>query len=282
MVTETRPARIAHELIALGLVALSIYILISLVSRDVGREPNLGGPLGAGLARTLEWVFGFQAYVFAGLMASLGWAAWAATPTRTLMRESAGGLLLLVSLSVAAGLSTIPGGIAGAAIAAALRARLDFSGGYLVVLLTVVGALALIAGRAPTELASLFANLARKRPRAFVQTEPFIESSKHRSAAAPDATSGFSSPLKDGFTGTFPVEATAAHLVEPQLRSIKAASNYKLPHLSCWMIRPWSMRNSMKRLFSKARVCWNKNSAASVCRGRLSRCNRDRSLPCTN
>jgi DNA segregation ATPase FtsK/SpoIIIE, S-DNA-T family len=235
IVTETRPARIAHELIALGLVALSIYILISLVSRDVGREPNLGGPLGAGLARMLEWVFGFQAYVLAGLMASLSWAAWAATPTRTLVRESAGGLLLLVSLSVAAGLSTIPGmapgGIAGGAIAAALRARLDFGGGYLVVLLTVVGALALIAGRAPTELASLFANLARKRPRAFVQTEPLIESSKHRSAATPDATSGFSSPLKDAFTGTFPVETTASHIVEPQLRSTKAASNYKLPPL---------------------------------------------------
>jgi hypothetical protein len=76
VVEDARRSRIAHELTALGLVAFSVYTTISLVSRDAGRDPNLGGQLGAALAQTLEWAFGFQAYVLAGLVACLGRPVW--------------------------------------------------------------------------------------------------------------------------------------------------------------------------------------------------------------
>jgi S-DNA-T family DNA segregation ATPase FtsK/SpoIIIE len=233
VLTEARPSRVAHELTALGLVAFSIYIVISLVSRDAGREPNLGGPLGADLAQTLERVFGFQAYLFAGLIACLGWPAWAGTPTRTLVRESAGGALLVISLSVAAGFYSVPGmtpgGIAGAAIAGALRARLDFGGGYLVVLLTIVGALALIAGRAPTEVAASLADLVRKRTRRSVETEPHSNSSIHTGGS--DSTTVFTASVNDTSAAARPIEAPAAHMFESNLRYPKAASNYQLPSL---------------------------------------------------
>src|SRR5207245_813096 len=71
---------------------------------------------------------------------------------------AAGGTILLVALCIAAGFCDIPGvtagGVAGLAIATTLHAYLDFGGGYLVVILTIVGGLALMAGRPPTELAA--------------------------------------------------------------------------------------------------------------------------------
>jgi hypothetical protein len=51
----------ALEFAALGLWALAVYTVLSLASHDIGREPNLGGPLGGALARTLERAFGHVA-----------------------------------------------------------------------------------------------------------------------------------------------------------------------------------------------------------------------------
>src|SRR5712691_2454565 len=156
--------RVARELAALGLWALAFYALLSLVSHDARFDPNFGGALGDGLVRNLERTFGYQAYALVPLLACLGRAVWAATPIRLLLRYTAGGMILLVALSTAGGLCNIPavspGGATGAMIAAALPG--NFSGANLIVLLAIVGALALLAGRAPTEIAvSLNAALAR-------------------------------------------------------------------------------------------------------------------------
>jgi len=156
--------RVLRELTALGLWALAFYALLSLVSHDARFDPNFGGALGDGLARNLERTFGYQAYALLPLLACLGRSVWAVTPIRLLLRYTAGGAILLVALSTAGGLCNIPavspGGATGAMIAAALPG--NFSGANLIVLLAIVGALALLAGRAPTEIAvSLNAALAR-------------------------------------------------------------------------------------------------------------------------
>jgi S-DNA-T family DNA segregation ATPase FtsK/SpoIIIE len=157
----------ACELAALGLWALAFYALLSLVSHDARCDPNFGGALGDGLARTLERTCGYQAYALVPLLACLGLAVWAATPIRLLLRYTAGGAILLVALSTAGGVYKIPmvsrGGATGAMIAAALPG--NFSGANLIVLLAIVGALALLAGRAPNEIAvRRNAAFARSRP----------------------------------------------------------------------------------------------------------------------
>jgi hypothetical protein len=147
--------RVAREFAALGLWALAFYALLSLVSHDARYAPNLGGPLGDGLARTLERTFGYQAYALVPLLACLGRAVWAATSIRLLLRYTAGGAILLIALSTAGRVYKIPmvspGGATGAMIAAALPG--NFSGAHLIVLLAIVGALALLARQAPTEIA---------------------------------------------------------------------------------------------------------------------------------
>ena len=166
---EERWRRVAREFAALGLWALAVYTILSLVSHDARCEPNLGGALGDALARTLEQGFGYLAYVLALLLACLGRSVWAAAPIRMLVRYTAGGLILLVALSTAGGLCNIPvvspGGATGVMIATALPAYLNFSGADLIVLLAIVGALALLAGHEPTEVAaSLNTPVARSRP----------------------------------------------------------------------------------------------------------------------
>jgi DNA segregation ATPase FtsK/SpoIIIE, S-DNA-T family len=157
--------KLGRELAGLGVIALAAYSFLSLVSKDTGREPNLGGPLGAGLAELFENVFGYQAYVLTALIGWFGQRIWAGRRLRSLVREAVGGAMLLIALSAASGLCDIPrvtaGGVAGAAIAGSLHAYLDFAGGYLVILLVIVAGLTIIAGRAPTELAGRVARAAR-------------------------------------------------------------------------------------------------------------------------
>ena len=147
--------RVAREFAALGLWALAFYALLSLVSHDARYAPNLGGALGDGLARTLERTFGYQAYALVPLLACLGRAVWAATSIRLLLRYTAGGAILLIALSTAGRVYKIPmvspGGATGSMIAAALPG--NFSGANLIVLLAIVGALALLARRVPTQIA---------------------------------------------------------------------------------------------------------------------------------
>jgi DNA segregation ATPase FtsK/SpoIIIE, S-DNA-T family len=233
-VLEDARRGVAHELTALGLVVFSVYTLISLVSRDAGHDPNLGGPLGADLALILERAFGFQAYLLAGLVACLGKPVWAGTPVRTLARASAGGAILLLSLCVAAGFYEIPGmkpgGIAGAAIAGALHSWLDFAGGYLIVLLTIAIAVALMAGRAPTELAAAFADEARKCARHNAETAPQSGLLELRNAGS-DSSSRFWTSSNGSFTQARSVEVPPGSLIGSYPGSAKTESNYLLPPL---------------------------------------------------
>ncbi|MBV8771339.1 MAG: DNA translocase FtsK [Deltaproteobacteria bacterium] len=120
--------------------------------------------------------------------------------------------------------------MAGAAIAGALRVRLDLGGGYLVVLLTIVGSLALIAGRAPTEVAVSLADLRRKRARRGAEAEPPGDSSG-RADTRLDTAAISLAPIYDIPNLVRSVELTAASSVESHPWSVKTASNYKLPPL---------------------------------------------------
>jgi DNA segregation ATPase FtsK/SpoIIIE, S-DNA-T family len=166
---EERSSRIARELSALGLIALALYGLLSLASLDAGRQPNLGGPFGAELAEFLNYSFGYQSYFIVVLVVLLARRIWMDQAGYPLLREAAGGAVLLIALSAAGGFLEIPqvavGGALGAAMAAALGAYLNVGGGYIVVVLAMVGGLALMAGRAPTDLAVSFAHAARLRRR---------------------------------------------------------------------------------------------------------------------
>ncbi|MBV9500563.1 MAG: DNA translocase FtsK [Acidobacteriaceae bacterium] len=142
----------AREFAALGLWALAVYTVLSLVSRDTGREPNLGGPLGNALAAVLEYAFGHAAYFLVLFLVWWGHCIWSATRIRAVMRYVAAGLILLLALSTVLGKSLAPpGDETGSVIAAVLPA--DFNLSSVVVLLVIVGTVGLLAKRGPREIA---------------------------------------------------------------------------------------------------------------------------------
>ncbi|MGH8012403.1 MAG: DNA translocase FtsK 4TM domain-containing protein [Candidatus Binataceae bacterium] len=158
--TPGRDGRIARELGALMLIAVAVFALLSLLSFDLGYHRNLGGKLGAFIASRLTLCFGYQSYVAAVAIGLLGQRIWTAVKRRQLGREMAGGLIVILALCTAVSFiigDAAAGGIAGTAIAPALLREVNLGGGYLVVLLALVGGLALMLQRAPTDLATTLA-----------------------------------------------------------------------------------------------------------------------------
>jgi S-DNA-T family DNA segregation ATPase FtsK/SpoIIIE len=153
--------RITRELAALSLVALAAFALISLVSLDLGRHPNFGGPIGDRLGTNLDLAMGHQAYTLVLLMLFLAERVWVGTRWTAIGREIAGGALLAITFATAASLwsegAITGGGQAGAMLAAALVDSVNLGGSYLVVILGLMCALALMFGRAPTDLFALIA-----------------------------------------------------------------------------------------------------------------------------
>ena len=163
-----REGRVACELAALVLVAIAAWILLSLLSLSLDRQPNLGGPVGAAVANLLAVWFGYQAYLVVVMVAVLGLRAWVAAGWGAVALEALGGAVLIVGLSAAGGFLSAPGiplgGAVGAALAANLGAYVSFGGGYIAVILTLVGGLALMFRRAPTDLIAAIAGAAPSRP----------------------------------------------------------------------------------------------------------------------
>jgi DNA segregation ATPase FtsK/SpoIIIE, S-DNA-T family len=145
-----------RELAALGLWALAVYTVLSLVTYDAGCEHNLGGVVGGALARILERGVGHVSYVVVLLLAWLGRSVWAGASIRLLGRYTTGGMILLVALSASLGnfSALSPHNAASSIIASALPAYLNFSGLSFAVLIGIIGALALLAGRAPPRTAA--------------------------------------------------------------------------------------------------------------------------------
>jgi S-DNA-T family DNA segregation ATPase FtsK/SpoIIIE len=163
-----------RELAALALVAIAAWALLSLISINLDWRPNRGGPLGDAAANLLTNWFGYQAYVLVIMAAVIGLRAWAAPDWSAIALEAAGGAVLVVALSAGGGFLSAPGvplgGAVGAAIAGLLGAYVSSGGGYIVVILMLVGGLALMLRRAPTDLLAAIAGVTRRGSRGSAQS----------------------------------------------------------------------------------------------------------------
>jgi S-DNA-T family DNA segregation ATPase FtsK/SpoIIIE len=148
--------RIARELCAIALLALATFGAVSLVSVDIGRSLNLGGPVGAAIASTLDGLIGYQSYTAMILIAWLAARVWSGAKVITIAREVGGGMLLILALATAGALWDLRdpkmGGALGASLATSLNDSLNIAGGMIVVALAFIFGLALMLKRAPTEL----------------------------------------------------------------------------------------------------------------------------------
>jgi S-DNA-T family DNA segregation ATPase FtsK/SpoIIIE len=162
-------SRVARELAAIVLIALAAFGVLSLVSAAAGRNPNLCGILGGAVAAGAGGLLGVQAYVLAILVLVLALRVWSGASARTLVRESLGGVVMLIALCAGAGLfadgAQSAGGALGAALAFTLGRYLNVGGGYLAVMLAVIAALVMMLRRAPTELIASLASSVRSRRR---------------------------------------------------------------------------------------------------------------------
>src|SRR5689334_23873160 len=96
--------RIARELAALAMLALSAFAIVSLASFHLGRRPNLCGPVGETLAAALSGLIGFDAYLLVILAVALAIRVWSGPGWKALAREIGGGGLVLVAIASAIGL----------------------------------------------------------------------------------------------------------------------------------------------------------------------------------
>jgi len=159
--------RIARELFALALIAFAAFGTVSLLSIDLGRTPNLGGPVGAAIAAALDTIVGYQAYTAMLLVAWLAHRVWTGSSLVTITREIAGGFLLILALATASALWNLhdfrTGGQIGAVVANQLNDSLNLAGGMIAVALVLICGLALMLKRAPTELLSSLSFRIRRR-----------------------------------------------------------------------------------------------------------------------
>ena len=152
-----RSRRLASELGAIALWGIGAFATLSLVCFDSGWSPNLGGPIGDQVAGALSYLIGLQSYLLIALAGLLGRRLWPnrdALPRRgELIFELLGGVLLIAALCAAAALiASRSGGLIGEMLAVQLRTYLNLGGGWIVVLVATVAGVAMMAGRAPTDL----------------------------------------------------------------------------------------------------------------------------------
>ncbi|HEV2171194.1 MAG TPA: DNA translocase FtsK 4TM domain-containing protein, partial [Candidatus Binatus sp.] len=161
--------RIARELCALALLAFAAFGAVSLISVDIGGSPNLGGPVGAAIAATLDGFIGYQSYTAMILVAWLAQRVWTGERIITIAREIGGAALLILALASASALWDLHdpkmGGAVGANIATTLNDSLNVAGGMIAVALAFICGLALMLKRAPTELLSGVTGKIRLRSR---------------------------------------------------------------------------------------------------------------------
>jgi S-DNA-T family DNA segregation ATPase FtsK/SpoIIIE len=235
-----RPGRIAPELAAIGLWAIAAYALISQTSFDAGWAPNLGGPIGAAIAEDLSDLIGYQSYVLILLSALLGRWLWPGLRpvierARQLVLAIAGGVLLIAALCAAVALVDQEGGGAiGNLIAAQLRAYLNLGGGYIAVALATIASVALIAGRAPTDLAAAIG--AHFKP---VGAERTNTGHTDSAASATPIINGFeSSRIEPSIPLVRKREGTIATQTFTSPRTHPIRGDYKLPPLTLLDVPP--------------------------------------------
>jgi S-DNA-T family DNA segregation ATPase FtsK/SpoIIIE len=238
-------SRVARELAAIVLIALAAFGVLSLVSAAASQNPNLCGILGSAVAAGAEALLGVQAYVSAILVLVLALRVWSGASAPTLVRESLGGAVLLTALCAGAGLfadgAQSAGGALGAALAFTLGRYLNVGGGYLAVMLAVIGALVMMLRRAPTELMAGLASSVRGR-RSEPRNAPMDDDGEW-SAGDADGLAPAATP-RSGVAASAPaadIRPLKVRRLEPgelrardnkPLRAARAKGGFELPPLS--------------------------------------------------
>jgi S-DNA-T family DNA segregation ATPase FtsK/SpoIIIE len=226
-------ARIARELGALGLIALSAFGLLSLISLDLGHHPNLGGPIGDQLGARMAFVLGHQAYVLVALMVGLAQRIWVGGRWVAIGREVVGGLTLILALAIAVslfrGLEPGAGGTIGVRLATVLLAYLNLGGSYLIVALGLICALALMFGQAPTDL--FLSLIPRRIDSSFGDREGNLREPGPGSAiVVPEAAANAKSDAKVRFVRRI-AERLSPEKNSRQLAKPRSKGGWKLPAL---------------------------------------------------
>jgi DNA segregation ATPase FtsK/SpoIIIE, S-DNA-T family len=151
-----RDSRMARELGALALAGMAAFAALSVGSEILAYHPNLCGPLGETLAGGLAGAFGYQAVLLVLFGFGMAREVWRGGGLTRLSHQIPGGAIVILALSAGAGLlesiGQRAGGAVGYQIAQTLLAYLNVGGSYLAVMLALIGGLALMLKRAPTEL----------------------------------------------------------------------------------------------------------------------------------
>jgi S-DNA-T family DNA segregation ATPase FtsK/SpoIIIE len=239
------PNRVARELAAIVLVALAAFGMLSLISAAAGQNPNLCGILGGAAAAAADGLFGVQAYVLAVLVLILALRVWSGAPGSMLMRESLGGVLLLIALSVGAGLfagdARSAGGAVGAVFAFTLGRYLNVGGGYLSVMLAVIAALVMMLRRAPTELMAGLASSVRGRRLKARDLAGILPTDDDGDWSAGDAQVSAKAAPSSGDAASEAVRSLKVRRLEPpelrardnkSMRPGRAKGGYEVPPLS--------------------------------------------------
>ena len=145
-----------RELGALVLAALAAFAVLSLISYQILRHPNLGGPLGDHLADRLSFWFGLQSYLLAALIVWSAVKLWSGDGLNALRRCALGGSALMVGFGAAIALLSAAdsqaAGAIGRGVAASLESYLSFGGSLMVLALMIICGAVLLLERAPTDL----------------------------------------------------------------------------------------------------------------------------------
>src|SRR5581483_76631 len=240
-----------RELAALALVALAAFSLLSLISAAAAEHPNLCGVVGEAAAAALDGVFGVQAYALVLMMAALAARVWSGASGRTLGGEAVGGAILLAALCAGAGLfsdgAQWVGGALGVSLSSILDQYLNLAGGYLAVLLTVIGALVVMLRRAPTEMVAGLAAGVRARRMASARDASGDDEAWVVEEPAGGAEANGARPAPPSAPGGGGARALKVRRIEPReapargnkpMRSGRAKGGYELPPLGLLDVPP--------------------------------------------
>ncbi len=227
------------------MIAVAAFAVASLICFDVGRTPNLGGPVGDAIAAALSAIVGYQSYAMLLLVAALAIRVWSRVSVAALMREIAGGAIIMLALATAGGLFDLRdaqfGGALGVAIASVLAGALNLAGGYLAVMLAVVCGIALMLRRAPTELAAAAAQSLRPRSRRGSAEDEF-GSAENRGVRIVELSDAIGGDDPDGDGHPAPLKVRKIELREiPSRDKRKDAANSKPRTRGAYKIPPPSL-----------------------------------------
>ncbi len=232
-----------RELVAFALVALAAFAAVSLACLDLGRAPNLGGPVGATVATNLAGAIGYQSYLLTFLVVLLAIRVWSGATLLTLAREALGGTILLIAIAAGAALWNLAdpqlGGFAGKTIADQLNDALNLAGGYLAVALALAIGLALMLKRAPTEVVTGLAS--RLKPALRRDRGDDAIDAAFAPSLVPEMTDD---PDRDKEAPTLkvrrlePRETSRERRDKPASQAPRSKGGYKLPSLSLLDVPP--------------------------------------------